>query len=224
MIKIFIGYDTKETVAYHVCSNSIIRHATQPIALMPLSLSLLSTYNETHNDGSNDFIYTRFLIPTLQNYIGWAIYVDGDMILRDDILKLWNMRDDTKAVMVVKHDYETKQPVKYLGKQNENYPRKNWSSVILWNCEHPSNKIVTTEYVQNSPGSILHRFAWLDDSEIGELPLVWNWLPDEFGVNNEAKLLHYTLGTPCFTEYQDSPMSDEWVTELNIMNYSLKIH
>jgi lipopolysaccharide biosynthesis glycosyltransferase len=218
MIPIFIGYDTKETVAYHVCSNSIIRRASQPIGISPLAINTLN-YAETHNDSSNQFVYTRFLVPHLMNYNGWAIFVDGDMILRDDIVKLWDLRDDTKAVMVVKHNYETKTAVKYLGSKNENYPRKNWSSVVLWNCSHPANQTVIPEFIKHSTGSELHRFSWLADELIGELPIEWNWLADEFGDNQNAKLVHYTLGTPCFKEFQNSPMSAQWYAELFLTNY-----
>ena len=147
MIPIFIGYDKREAAAYHVCANSIIRNATSPISLNPLSLNLLKGYEEKHSDGSNHFIYSRFLIPHLMGYKGWAIFMDGDMILRDDVTKLWDMRDESKAVMVVKHDYKTRMTKKYLGSKNENYPRKNWSSVILWNCGHEENRIVTTDFV-----------------------------------------------------------------------------
>lgn len=221
MNTIFIGYDTKEAIAYHVCVNSIVRHAKNPLLISPLALNMLQ-YNESHNDGSNEFVYTRFLVPSLQNYKGWALFIDGDMVLKADINKLWDYVDNTKAVFVVKHDYKTKSLVKYLGNKNENYPRKNWSSVILWNCEHSSNKILTHEYIQNSTGSFLHRFSWLSDFEIGELPIEWNWLPDEFGVNENAKIIHYTLGTPCFNEYKDTTMSYYWHEERKLMENCLQ--
>jgi lipopolysaccharide biosynthesis glycosyltransferase len=216
MIPIFIGYDTRETVAYHVCSNSIIRTATRPISITPLSLQLLNNYTETHTDGSNQFVYTRFLVPQLMDYSGWAIFIDGDMVVQDDINNLWNLRDNTKAVMVAKHNYKTKQSVKYLGSKNEDYPRKNWSSVILWNCGHPANRQVTTDYVRSKTGSDLHQFKWLADNEIGELPLEWNWLADEYGANQNAKLIHYTLGTPCFEQYQNTTMAEHWHNELRL--------
>jgi lipopolysaccharide biosynthesis glycosyltransferase len=220
MIPVFIGYDPREATAYHVCTNSIIRQSSVPVSFNPLSLNLLSGYEEKHNDGSNHFIYSRFLIPHLMNYKGWALFLDGDMILRDDIAKLWRMRDDSKAVMVVKHDYKTRMTEKYLGAKNENYPRKNWSSVILWNCGHPGNSVVTPEFVQNATGAQVHRFSWLPDNEIGELPIEWNWLPDEFGENEKAKLLHFTLGTPCFHDFAALPMASEWHRERIYMDYS----
>ena len=222
MIPVFIGYDPREAIAYHVCSNSIIRHSSQPVTIAPLALNILKDYNETHTDGSNHFIYSRFLVPHLMGYKGWAIFMDGDMILRDDIAKLWELRDETKAVQVVKHDYRTKLAEKYLGAKNENYPRKNWSSVILWNCSHPANAAVTPEFIQSATGAQVHRFTWLNDSLIGELPKVWNWLPDEFGENQDAKLLHYTLGTPSFHEFATTPMGDEWHRERIYTDYCLQ--
>lgn len=212
-IPIFIGYDPREAIAYHVCSNSIIRHSTNPVSINPLALSTLVDYKETHSDGSNHFIYSRFLVPHLMEYQGWAIFMDGDMLVRDDITRLWDLRDHTKAVMVVKHDYQTRQAEKYLGSKNENYPRKNWSSVMLWNCGHPANRKVTADFVMNATGAEVHRFTWLDNSLIGELPAEWNWLPDEYGENTDAKLLHYTLGTPSFHDFATTTMGDEWHRE-----------
>lgn len=222
MIPVFIGYDPREAIAYHVCTNSIIRHSSQPVSLNPLALNLLRDYKETHTDGSNHFIYSRFLVPHLMNYQGWAIFIDGDMILKEDINQLWNLRDETKAVMVVKHDYKTRMPVKYLGAKNEDYPRKNWSSVILWNCAHASNRQLTPDLVETSTGAYLHRFTWLDNTEVGELAPEWNWLPDEYGANKDAKLLHYTLGTPCFQEFADTPQGDEWHRERILTEYCLQ--
>ena len=220
MIPIFIGYDQRESVAYHICTNSIIRHASAPISISPLALNTLEGYEEKHNDGSNHFIYSRFLIPHLMNYKGWAIFMDGDMILRDDIKELWDMRDDSKAVMVVKHDYVTKMTEKYMGAKNENYPRKNWSSVILWNCGHEANRGVTPEFVQNSTGAQVHRFTWLDDDLIGEIPEEWNWLDIEYDYNPEAKLVHYTLGLPGFVEFStQGSFADEWHREKIYSNY-----
>jgi lipopolysaccharide biosynthesis glycosyltransferase len=222
MIRVFIGFDSREAVAYHVCANSIIRHSSKPIAFTALALNNLQDYEEGHTDGSNQFIYSRFLVPHLMEYKGWAIFMDGDMLVRDDIEKLWALRDNSKAVMVVKHDYQTKLTEKYLGSKNENYPRKNWSSVILWNCGHEANRTVTPEFVQSATGAQVHRFSWLSDELIGELPIEWNWLPDEFGANPNAKLLHYTLGTPSFHDFATTPMGDEWHRERIYTDYCLQ--
>lgn len=218
-IPVYVGYDPREAIAYHTCVNSIIRNASQPVAIIPVALNLFRDYNETHTDGSNHFIYTRFLVPHLQQYTGWAIFIDGDMIVRGDIVELWELRNEYKDVMVVKHDYKTKMTEKYLGAKNENYPRKNWSSVILWNCSSYPNRQLTPDFVQRSTGAALHRFTWLEDERIGELPAEWNWLPDEYGPNSAAKLLHYTLGTPCFHEFADTPQGDEWHRERILTEY-----
>jgi lipopolysaccharide biosynthesis glycosyltransferase len=219
IIPIFVGYDPREAIAYHTCVNSIIRNASRPVSIVPVALNLFRDYDETHTDGSNHFIYTRFLVPYLMSWTGSAIFIDGDMIVRGDIAELWAMRDMSKDVQVVKHDYKTKMPVKYLGAKNEDYPRKNWSSVILWNCASFPNRRLTPEFIQKSTGSELHRFTWLDDERVGELPPEWNWLPDEYGPNPAAKLLHYTLGTPCFHEFADTPQGNEWHRERILTEY-----
>jgi lipopolysaccharide biosynthesis glycosyltransferase len=219
IIPVFIGYDPREAIAYHVCANSIIRNSSRPVSIIPVALNLFKDYSETHTDGSNHFIYTRFLVPYLMSWKGSAIFIDGDMIVRGDIAELWDMRDMAKDVQVVKHDYKTKMTEKYLGAKNEDYPRKNWSSVILWNCSSFPNRKLTPEFIQQSTGSSLHRFTWLEDNRIGELPPEWNWLPDEYGPNENAKLLHYTLGTPSFHEFADTPMADEWHRERIFTEY-----
>lgn len=210
MIKLYVGFDPKEAIAYHVFIQSVIKNSSAPIQITPLALSLLDEFKETHNDRSNDFIYSRFLTPYLNNFEGWAIFADGDMICNADIKELINLADPDKAVSVVKHNYKTKFKKKYLGNINEDYPRKNWSSVILWNCSHPKHKILTPSFVAQQTGKFLHRFSWLEDNEIGELPIEWNWLAIEYEANPNAKLIHYTLGTPCFKEFKNTDMSDQW--------------
>jgi lipopolysaccharide biosynthesis glycosyltransferase len=210
MIRLMVGFDQRESVAFHTFVQSVIEVTSVPVSVTPLVLSALPGYSETHTDGSNTFIYSRFLTPHLANYSGWAIFADGDMICRDDLKRLWDLRDDRYAVMVVKHDYQTKAHQKYLGNKNENYPKKNWSSVILWNCGHAKNRELTPEFVMSKDGKFLHRFSWLDEAEIGELPQEWNWLTTEYPDNYQAKLLHYTLGTPCFKDYRSSDMAELW--------------
>lgn len=209
-INLFVGFDPREAVAYHVFCSSIIQNTSVPVQITPLVLSQLKEFNETHDDRSNDFVYSRFLTPYLSDFKGWAIFADGDMICQGDLKELIDMADPSKAVMVVKHDYQTKASQKYLANINENYPRKNWSSVILWNCEHPKHKMLTPDFVSKQTGKFLHRFSWLDDQEIGELPMEWNWLASEYKTNREAKLIHFTLGTPCFKDYKNSDMADIW--------------
>jgi lipopolysaccharide biosynthesis glycosyltransferase len=210
IIKIVVGFDQRESVAYHTFSQSIIEKSSLPVSFIPLAINTLKDYQETHTDKSNDFVYSRFLTPYLHNFKGWAIFADGDMICQADIKELWDLKDESKALLVVKHDYQTKANQKYLGNINENYPRKNWSSLILWNCAHPKHSVLTPEFIASQTGKYLHRFSWLDDTDIGELPPEWNWLAIEYPDNKKAKLIHYTLGTPCFKDYQDTEMADIW--------------
>ena len=209
-ITIVVGFDQREAIAYHTFTQSIIEKSSLPVFFIPLALNALKGFKETHKDRSNDFIYSRFLTPYLNNFEGWAIFADGDMICQSDIRELWDLRDESKALLVVKHDYLTKANRKYLGNINENYPRKNWSSLILWNCAHPKHSILTPDFISNQSGQFLHRFSWLDDSDIGDLPKEWNWLALEYPINNSAKIIHYTLGTPCFKKYRNTDMAEIW--------------
>jgi lipopolysaccharide biosynthesis glycosyltransferase len=208
-INLVVGFDQKEAIAYHVFCQSVIEQSSLPVQFVPL-IQNYGINQISQSDGSNSFTYSRFLTPYLMNFEGWAIFADGDMVCKDDLAKLWNLRDSKKAVQVVKHDYKTKHSKKYLGNKNEDYPRKNWSSLILWNCEHPKNKLLTPSFIGSKSGSYLHRFSWLDDEDVGELKSEWNWLAIEFDDNPSAKIVHYTLGTPCFKEYQSSSMSNYW--------------
>jgi len=210
MIPIVVGFDAREAIAYHTFCQSVLEKSSEPVSFMPLAPNTLRGYQEMHSDGSNAFIYSRFLTPFLRDYQGWAIFADGDMICCDDIAKLWAQRDETKALLVVKHDYKTKAKGKYLGNKNEDYPRKNWSSLMLWNCAHPKHRILDPEFVMHATGAQLHRFTWLDDSDIGSLEAGWNWLTTEYPDNADAHLLHYTLGTPCFIDYRNCDMADVW--------------
>ena len=218
-IPVFVGYDPREAIAYHVCTNSIIRNASAPVAIIPVALNLFTDYKETHGDNSNHFVYTRFLVPYLMDFRGRAIFIDGDMVVRGDVIELYESLQTAHDVAVVKHDYKTRMPVKYMGAPNEDYPRKNWSSVIVWDCQSYPNRRLTPDFVQKQPGSFLHRFAWIDDDRIQALPTEWNWLPDELGENTQAKLLHYTLGTPCFREFADTTQAAEWHKERALTDY-----
>ena len=210
LLNVFVGFDQKEAIAYHTFVQSIIETSSVPLSITPLAENNLNEYSEKHTDGTNKFTYSRFLVPYLMNFKGWAIFVDGDMVCLSDFKNLKQFFDSKLAVSVVKHDYKTKQKVKYFGQKNENYPRKNWSSVIIWNCEHPKNKVLTPSFISNKEGSFLHRFQWLKDNEIGELPKSWNWLAIEYEETNNVDLIHYTLGTPCFKEYSNKSFSKYW--------------
>ena len=210
IVDIVVGFDQRESVAYHTFTQSVIENSTIPVRFLPLSMSSLSNYKEVHKDGSNDFIYSRFLVPYMMNFKGWAIYADGDMICLEDIKKLWDLRSNQYAVQVVKHDYKTKITEKYWGNKNEDHPRKNWSSLILWNCDHNAHKVLTPDFIQNQSGAFLHRFSWIKDEEIGSLDKEWNWLAMEYEEKESIKLIHYTIGTPCFKEYEKTSLSSYW--------------
>lgn len=215
MIRLFVGHDDREAVAFDVFVHSVMKHTTEPVAVTPLALRMFDKfYWEEHTDGSNAFIYSRFLVPYLCDYSGYAIFADGDMLCREDLAKLWDLRDPNKAVQVVKHDYMTKHPTKYLGAKNDIYPRKNWSSVIIWNCGHPDNAWLTPSNIAGAKGSFLHRFSWVNDSQIGELPSDWNWLVTEYPKLDSASLVHFTLGAPCFAGYDTCDYADEWYAGL----------
>jgi|SRR5271166_2498282 len=201
-IRIFIGYDPREAVAYHVCQQSIIETAKNPERLE------FHPVTGAQRDGSNTFIYERFLVPHHCGFNGYAIFIDGDMIVRSDIEELLMQPMYYEGVRVVKHDYRTKHPTKYLGHNNEDYPRKNWSSVIVWNCGFFPNRKLTPHFVAESTGSYLHRFSWLQDDQIGALDPSWNKLVLEQDMAEDDKIRHYTIGTPCFAEYAGS--DPEW--------------
>jgi lipopolysaccharide biosynthesis glycosyltransferase len=224
-LPIYVGFDPREEAGTHVFTSSLIHNASRPVSVIPLHLNLFQAfYGAGHRDGSNAFIYTRFLIPFLEGFKGWALFVDGaDMLMRGDISELWALRDHYKAVQVVKHDYQTKHPRKYVGtlmeSKNENYERKNWSSVMLINCSHFAWRQMTPEKIQEMTGPELHRFSWIPEDRVGELPPEWNWIADEFGPNPEAKLLHWTAGSPAFLRYRGSPHADEFFEQLKAVNH-----
>lgn len=205
MLRLFCGYDSREAIGFHVFTDSVIEHSPRT-AIIPMG--------NQQGDGTNAFTYSRFLVPALCGFTGWAVFMDGaDMKLRAALSELMALADERFAVQVVKHDYKTKHPIKYLGTEmesaNSDYPRKNWSSVILWNCGHPAH-VINRRHLESQDGKFLHRFQWLKDEEIGSLPIEWNWLADEYGYNKDAKLLHWTAGVPGFRAYRDSPHAEEW--------------
>jgi len=220
MIRIFAGYDPREAIGYHVFCQSLIERTSEPVAITPL-------YG-TQRDGTNAFTYQRFLVPYFTNFTGRAIFMDAsDMLMLANIDNLNKLFDPTKAVQVVKHEYQTKHPRKYIGtpmeSANRDYSRKNWSSLILWNCDHLRNRVLTPDFVDDHSGSELHRFGWLPDSLIGELPKEWNVLVGE-QENKNAKIAHYTLGIPEFDHYQNCDFSKQWFnTKSRMMNGLIKM-
>lgn len=223
-LKIFIGYDFVESVAFHVLVHSIQSRSSIPISIIPVDLYNFQTFYKRPRDPkqSNEFSFSRFLVPSLCDYDGWALFLDCDMMFRTDVAELLEyMEDDSYAIRVVKHDYDPANTIKYLGTVQHPYPRKNWSSVVLWNCAHPANRVVTPEFVETKTGLELHRFTWLKDEDIGDLPVEWNWLVGEYvltpEMQKEVKNVHWTVGGPYFHEYSHVDFSEEWFEEKSLM-------
>ena len=219
---VFIGYDHRETIAYHVLAHSILSRATMPVAIHPIKSSLFAEFyrRPKHAKQSNDFSFTRFLVPHLMRHTGWALFMDCDMLMQTDIRDLWELRDPEKTIMVCKHDYVPKTTKKYLGNVQYAYPRKNWSSFMLINCHSwPCHKL-TPDYVQTASGLELHQFKWCPDHRIGDLPLEWNWLVGEYDYREPVNNLHFTIGGPWDKAFADCDYADRWQQELNDMLYA----
>jgi lipopolysaccharide biosynthesis glycosyltransferase len=218
MINVFIGFDSREAVAYNVLAHSIQARATQPVAITPLMLSQLKGIltRERHPLQSTDFSFSRFLVPYLADYAGWSIFMDCDMLVLDDIVNLWNQRDERFAVQVVKHEHIPKESTKFLNQPQSKYEKKNWSSVMLFN--NAKCMALTPDYVNRASGLELHQFKWLDsDDLIGELPHRWNHLVGYDERNDDVSLIHYTIGGPYFEEYRDTEHANAWFEERDAM-------
>lgn len=218
--KLFIGYDSEVVSPYHTLASSIIRRSSVPLAITPLCASnMKSIYTRPRNNiSSTEFSFSRFLTPYLSNYEGVSIFMDNDMVVTKDIKELFDLFDDRYAVQVVKHNYETKDEEKFLGQVQTKYEKKNWSSVIIFN--NKKCKALTPEVVNSESGLFLHQFKWLENEDlIGEIPLEWNFLVDEYQKPKEnPALLHYTLGGPYFDDYQNCDYADLWISENKYMN------
>tara|TARA_B110000090_G_scaffold43982_1_gene49301 strand:+ start:306 stop:989 length:684 start_codon:yes stop_codon:yes gene_type:complete len=220
-MKVFVGYDTREDIAYQVCKHSI-ESKQSDASVRPLKQQELRDagwYTRGIDKlASTEFTFTRFLIPELCNFNGWALFMDCDMILKTDIKQLFDQADDKYAVMCVQHDYSPSATTKMDGQTQTIYPRKNWSSVMLFNCGHKSNAKLTQNLI-NDPkitGAYLHRFSWLKDKEVGELSPEWNWLVGHYKEPKDGtpKLIHYTEGGPWFENYRNCEYHQDWKTEL----------
>ena len=209
MIRLFIGSDEDEAIGLYAFLRSVWKHASVPVAACPIQ--------GDRRDGSNLFIYERFLVPYHCSYNGWAIWADGtDMLCRADIAELAALYDPTMAVQVVKHDYQTKFKRKYYGQKNEDYPRKNWSSLMLINCAHFAWRQINPVSIKARTGAYLHRFDFIDDRYIGALPVEWNWLVQEMPYNRDAKIAHFTIGLPCY--YPEGDYTGEWLMRVLDVN------
>lgn len=222
-IRVFIGYDDNESVAYHVLAHSILRHASVPVAITPLVKRHMAAFYERERSGieSTDFSFTRFLVPFLSGYEGWSIFMDCDMLMTADVAGLWSLRDDRRALMCVKHDYVARDDVKFLGSVQTRYEKKNWSSVMMFN--NARCRALTPAVVAGESGLFLHQFKWLgDDDLIGSLPVTWNYLVGEMSMPGVPELIHYTLGGPYFDSYASCEHADLWFAERRLMNHAAK--
>lgn len=219
MLRIFIGYDPRESVAFHVLSHSLLRRSSVPLSVAPLVRSQLkSVYTRPRGPTeSTEFSMTRFLVPYLSEYTGWSLYMDCDMLCRADIATLAAEvgRQPDKAVLVCKHDYVPKSERKFFDQVQTKYARKNWSSLMLFN--NVRCRALSPEYVSSASGLELHRFAWTEDRSIGVLEPEWNWLVGEYPHNPAARIAHFTLGGPYFPEYRACDYADEWFAERHLM-------
>ncbi len=183
-------------------------NSSQPLCITPINLRNIQFNRETDPKQSTDFSFSRFLVPYLSQYSGRAIFMDCDMLVTGDIAELYNSIEYNCAVQVVKHDYTPTTKTKFLGNVQTPYPKKNWSSVMLFNCGHYDCRRLTLDYVEQASGLDLHQFKWT--TRVGELPPEWNYLVGEGEDVKDPKLIHYTLGTPCFDEYRNCEYSKEW--------------
>jgi lipopolysaccharide biosynthesis glycosyltransferase len=212
---IFIGWDRREDVAYQVARYSINKRNSN-IQVSPLKLDILRDsklyWREIDKLASTEFTFTRFLVPYLNGYKGWSIFVDCDFLFLDDPQKLFDLADDRYAVQVVQHDYTPTEATKMDGQQQHLYPRKNWSSMILFNCAHPKNKALNLENINTQTGAWLHQFKWLDDEEIGKIHHEWNWLAGWYHEpgDGKPKAIHFTEGGPWFENHQDVEYAALW--------------
>ena len=223
MLRIFIGWDQREPIAYDVAKYSIEKRTSVPVEVQPIKLQDLvarGVYSRPIDPlASTEFTYSRFFTPYLAGYKGWALFADCDFLFLGDVAELTRFNDSSKAVYCVHHDYQPKEAVKMDGKVQTSYPRKNWSSFMLFNCEHPSTRKLTPELVNTESGAYLHRMQWAADNEIGEIPYTWNFLEGwyEKFKTGTPNAVHYTRGGPWFENWQDVDYGEEWRAERDEM-------
>ena len=224
-MKIFIGYDSREDIAFEVARASILEHIDAEVLALRLDdLREMGMYwRDPDPLSATEFSFSRFLVPALCNFKGRALFMDCDFLVRKSLKPLLDFTNPDIAVWCVQHDYKPTALTKMDGQVQRQYPRKNWSSVVLWNCEHEKNRVVTPEFVNNSEGLKLHRFTWLDDNDIGDLDIRWNWLVGEYDdPPDDVKNVHWTVGGPYFHEYENSDFSSEWFAQREKMQYCLQ--
>ena len=219
--RIFIGWDRREPEAYDVAKFSLERRASIPVEVTPIKLDELRAgglyARDTDPLASTEFTYSRFLTPTLAGFKGWALFCDCDFLWLGDIAGLAEYAKGDKAVYCVQHDYTPKEKTKMDGAVQTAYPRKNWSSLMLFNCEHPAVRGLTADVVNRETGAYLHRFQWVKDEDIGALPVTWNWLEGVYPkpAQGTPNAVHFTRGGPWFKDWKNVDYADLWLTELD---------
>jgi lipopolysaccharide biosynthesis glycosyltransferase len=217
--RIFIGWDKREPIAYDVAKFSLERRASIPLEVTPIKLDDLRArklyWRPVDPLATTDFTYSRFLTPALAGYKGWALFCDCDFLFLGDIAGLVEYTRTSKAVYCVQHDYTPKDTVKMDGKPQSAYPRKNWSSLMLFNCDHPSVRSLTPKVVNTQSGAYLHRMQWAKDEDIGSLQVTWNWLEgwNEKPAQGPPNVVHFTRGGPWFADWQNVDYGDLWLQE-----------
>ena len=221
-IKVFVGYDSREDIAWQVCRHSILRQSNEAIDVIPLRqdvLRELGLYTRPQDLGaSTEFSLTRFLAPYLAAQRGWVVFCDCDFLFLTDIGDVFEGLDPKKALYCVQHEYTPAHQVKMDGKQQTAYPRKNWSSFVVFNCDHPDVKALTPSVVNSASPAFLHRFEWIrDQNDIGALPVDWNFLEGEYPKPAQTpRVIHYTNGGPWFSEWQNCDYADLWLRERDL--------
>ena len=220
-LKVFVGHDSREDIAWQVARHSLLRHAQGPVQVHPLKQSTLRELGlytrPADQSASTEFSLTRFLTPYLAAHDGWSIFCDCDFLFTDDICRVVEGLDASKAVHVVQHDYAPSKTVKMDGKIQTTYPRKNWSSFILFNGGHRAVKSLTPDVVNSQSPAYLHRLQWVDDADIGALPLTWNFLEGEYPKPSDTpKAIHYTNGGPWFENCQHVDFAELWLREKSL--------
>ena len=220
-LKIYVGYDSREDIAWQVCRFSLLRHASSAIEIHPLkqaALRELGLYTRAPDQAATEFSLTRFLTPYVAAHDGWTLFVDCDFLFTADVLQILKGASRQMAVYVVKHDYVPKKAVKMDGRPQTAYARKNWSSFMLFNNAHPRVKALAPAVVNGQKPPFLHRFTWVgDDALIGELPRTWNFLEGEYPKPAETPYaIHFTNGGPWFPNHQDADYAELWRAERDL--------
>lgn len=225
--KVFVGYDSREDIAWKVCRHSLLRHSDEGVNVIPLRQLVLRELGLYHRpidaEASTEFSLTRFLTPYLAAQHGWVLFCDCDFLFTTDVRRVLDGLDRTKAVYCVQHDYVPAHQIKMDGQRQAAYPRKNWSSLMIFNCDHPDVRALTPATVNSMSPAYLHRFEWVrDNSSIGALDLDWNFLEGEYPMPARTpKVIHYTNGGPWFEQWQDCDYADLWLHERDLYLQSL---